>query len=81
MVTSMSVEKLRKVVEILKRDEGVSPTKIASEIGSDRRTVGKILEEGTKMKMIKCNIIEISGRQYASCKLTEEYKKILEKGE
>jgi len=77
----MSVEKLRKVVEVLKKEDGLSPTRIASKIGSDRRTVSKILEEGTKMKMIRCNIIEMSGRRYASCKLTPEYKKMIEKGE
>ena len=77
----MSVEKLRKVVKMLKKEGGASPTRIASKVGSDRRTVNKILEEGTRMKMIECDTVEISGRRYASCKLTQEYKKILEKEE
>lgn len=76
----MSAEKLRRVVDVLKKEGSASPTRIASKIRSDRRTVSKILEEGTKMKMIRCNTIEISGRRYASCMLTQEYKKILEKG-
>jgi predicted transcriptional regulator len=77
----MSIEKLPKVVEVLKKEAKVSPSKIAEEIGSDRRTVEKILNVATDLGIISCTKIEVSGRTFQSCELNSAYKQIMKKEE
>ena len=42
----MSVEKLPKVIKLLGVRQNISPSRIAREINSDRRTVEKVLKAG-----------------------------------
>ncbi|MDG6941431.1 MAG: hypothetical protein JRN34_00695 [Nitrososphaerota archaeon] len=77
----MSVEKLPKVVELLRKESKASPSKIAEEIGSDRRTVEKILNVATDLGIVSCTKIEVSGRTYQVCELNSAYKQILERTE
>ena len=76
---AMSVDKLPKVIQVLRKQNKASPSKIATEIGSDRRTVGRILNVATNLGMIDCDKIEISGRTYQACQLSSDYKRLLEK--
>jgi predicted transcriptional regulator len=73
----MSVEKLPKVVELLRKESKASPSKIAEEIGSDRRTVEKILNVATDLGIVSCTKIEVSGRRYQACELNPAYKQIM----
>jgi predicted transcriptional regulator len=73
----MSVEKLPKVVNMLKQKETASVTKIAEEIGSDRRTVEKILNVASNLGIVKCNTLQMSGRKYQVCQLDSNYRKLL----
>jgi len=74
----MSVNKLPKVIQILKKEAKASPSRIAVEIGSDRRTVGRILNVASDLGMIDCDKIEISGRTYQTCQLSSEFKRFME---
>lgn len=74
----MSVDKLPKVVEVLRKEIKASPSKIASEIHSDRRTVDRILNAATDLGIVDCNKLEVSGRTYQVCQLTSEFKRLLE---
>lgn len=75
----MSVEKLPKVVEVLKKETRASPSKIAAEIRSDRRTVEKILNVATDLGIVTCTKIEVSGRTFQACELNSAYKEILKR--
>lgn len=70
-------EKLPEVVKVLKKEVRASPSKIASEIGSDRRTVDKVLQAGMSLGILKCDKITMSGRVYSSYSLTPEYLSML----
>lgn len=71
-----SIKKLPEMIEFLKKEEA-TPNRIAKELNSDRRTVEKMLDSTTEMKIVGCRSMEISGRKYRVCGLTPEYKKIL----
>jgi len=73
----MSVEKLSKLVKILEKEGKATPNKIATEIGSDRRTIQKVLNVATDLGIAKCETLEIGGRKYSACSLTPEYQKVL----
>lgn len=75
----MIVEKLQKIIEFLLEEDNVSPTQIASEIRSDRRTVNKILNTLSDIGIVEIKTIKLGLRKYASCKLTEDYKEIFKK--
>lgn len=72
----LSVKKLTEVVKFLEKEGKASPNKIATEVGSDRRTVKNVLSEGMKLKIIKCETLEVGGRKYSVCSLTPEYQKM-----
>ncbi len=73
-----SVDKLPKVVDFLRKEDRASLSKIASEIGSDRRTVDRILNVANNLGIITCDKLEISGRTYQVCQLDSEFKQLLE---
>jgi predicted transcriptional regulator len=73
----MSAEKLSKLVRILDKEQKATPNKIATEIGSDRRTTQKLLNTATDLGIAKCKVFEIGTRKYSECSLTPEYQKIL----
>jgi predicted transcriptional regulator len=73
----MSIEKLSKIVSLLEREKKASPSKIAESIGSDRRTVDKVLNVATELNIISCKKLEISGRIYQTCELNPDFKKVL----
>ncbi len=75
----MSVDKLPKVIQVLRKESKASPSRIATEIGSDRRTVDRILNVATNLGMIDCDKIEVSGRTYQACQLSSDFKRFLEK--
>lgn len=74
----MSAKKLSKIVELLEKEPNASPSRIAESIGSDRRTVDKVLNVAVELNIISCNKLEISGRLYQTCELNPDFKKILE---
>jgi len=75
----MSVDKLSKVIEFLKKEQTASLNQIAMTIGSDRRTVEKVLNVAENLKIISCKRLEMTGRTYKTCELNPDFKKILPK--
>jgi len=73
----MSVEKLSKVIKILEKEGSASPNKIATEVGSDRRTIQKILDIATDLGIAKCEILKVGERKFSACSLTPKYQEIL----
>lgn len=73
----MSIKKLPKIVRMLQMENKATPTRIASKIGSDKRTTKKILAVAANLGLVKCNSIEVSGRTYSAYRLAPEYKKLL----
>ena len=71
-----SIDKFPELVQLLRRKE-CSPTKIAREINSDKRTVNKMLEVGNKLNITVCKSLRIDKREYKACTLSPEFKKIL----
>ena len=71
-------EKLVKIVNLLCKEENMSPSKISSIIKSDRRTTRKIIESGIKLRILEVDEIEVSGRTYSSVNLNKNYKKLFE---
>jgi predicted regulator of amino acid metabolism with ACT domain len=75
----MSVEKLSRIVELLRKETNVSPSQIAETIGSDRRTVDKVLNIAEDLNIISCRKLEVSGRIYKTCELNPDFKRILQR--
>jgi GTP-sensing pleiotropic transcriptional regulator CodY len=75
----MSVEKLSKIVELLRKEAKVSPSQIAETIGSDRRTVDKVLNIAENLSIISCKRLEMAGRTYKTCELNPDFRRILQK--
>lgn len=73
----MSVKKLTKVVKLLEKEGNTSPNRIATKVGSDRRTIKTMLKEATDLGMVQCRTLDVGGRKYSACSLTPEYQKIL----
>lgn len=72
----MSIEKLSKVVKILQEEGSASPNKIATKVGSDRRTIQKIMKVASNLGLVKCETFKVGERTYARCSLTPEYLKV-----
>lgn len=72
----MSVKKLPKVVDLLSRKNNLSPSRIAREIRSDRRTVEKVLKAGMDTHIIKCDRVKIGNKTYSACGLDPSYAKL-----
>ena len=70
-------EKLVKIVNLLCKEENLSPSKISSIIKSDRRTTKKIIESGIKLGILEIDKIQIGEREYSSVNLDKNYKKLL----
>jgi len=70
-----TIDKFPALVELLKNRK-YSPTKIAKELEADKRTVDKMIEVGTKLNILTCESIEVSGRKFMSCTVSENFKKI-----
>jgi len=75
----MSVGKLPKVIKLLNRKQNISPSRIAREIGSDRRTVEKVLKAGMDTGIIKCNRVKIGNKTYSACGLDPSFAKLYRK--
>jgi len=75
----MSIKKLSEVVKVLKKEGKASPNKIATEVGSDRRTIQEVLKVSSDLGITQCKTLVLSGRNFRACGLTPEFKKILEK--
>lgn len=73
----MSVEKLSKVIRMLEKEGKASPNKIATKVGSDRRTIKKVLNVASDLGITQCEVLEVGGRKYSACSLTLGYQKIL----
>lgn len=69
-------EKIVQVIRLLEKEGNISPNQISVKLGSDRRTIGKILKAASELRLVKIESIEISGRKYSNCELTDEYKSI-----
>ena len=67
-------EKIVQVIQLLEKEGNISPNQIACRLGSDRRTIAKILKSASELGLVKIDSIEISGRRYSNCKLTDRYK-------
>ena len=76
LIKMKSIDKLPKLINLLKRKQ-CSPTKISKELNSDKRTVDKMLEVTNKLSITSCKSIKIEGREYRSCGITPEFRKIL----
>ena len=74
----MSIEKLSKLVKVLEKEGRVSPTRLANEVGSDRRTIKKVLKVASDLGITSCENLEIGGRKYSACSLTHDYRKIMQ---
>lgn len=72
------MDKLPKIVEVLRKETKASPSKLASQIHSDRRTVDRILNAATNLGIVDCNKLEVSGRTFQVCQLTPEFKRLIE---
>jgi len=77
----LSVKKLPEVVRILEREGRATPNKIATELGSDRRTIQKILKSASELGIAQCEILKVGGRKYSACSLTPQFQKILQNKE
>lgn len=75
----MSVRKLPKVIDLLSRRSNVSPSRIAREIRSDRRTVEKVLKAGMDTGIIKCERVKIGSKTYSACGLDPSFAKLYRK--
>ncbi len=73
-----SVDKLPDMLKLLSKKE-CSPNRIAQEIGSDVRTVHKLLDASSSIGIVACKSVEIEGRTYQACGLTQEFKDIFNK--
>lgn len=71
-----SIDKFPELIKLL-RKKAYSPTRIAQEIKSDKRTVNKMLNVGRKLNITACKSIKIEGRRYRVCKLNPKFKKNL----
>jgi predicted transcriptional regulator len=71
-----AIEKLPKMIKLLEQKASLSPNKISKELQSDRRTTEKLLETSEKIGIVDCRSIEVSGREFRSCSLNPEYKKL-----
>lgn len=71
-----SINKLPELINLLKKKE-CSPTMISKELNSDKRTVDKMLNVTNKLNMTFCKAITIEDREYRSCSLTPEFKRIV----
>ena len=71
-----SIDKFPELIKLL-RKKAYSPTRIAQEIKSDKRTVNKMLEVGSKLNITSCKSIKIEDKKYRVCRLTPEFKKNL----
>lgn len=72
-----SIEKLPEMINFL-REREASPSRIATELNADRRTVDKLLENTIKLGLVGCNSMNIESREYRVCTLTPKFKKFLE---
>ena len=73
-----SVDKLPAMLRLLSKKE-CSPNKIAQKIGSDVRTVDRMLSATSEIGIVGCKSFNIAGRIYRSCGLTPEFKRIYNK--
>ncbi len=72
----MIIEKLQKLIELLIKEENISVTRIASVVGSDRRTINRILKSLSKLGLVEIKVLEMGERNYSSVSLTKEYKSL-----
>ena len=72
-----TAKKLPKIVRMLHVEGKATPTRIASEIGSDKRTTKEILAVAANLGLVEFNSLKVSGRTYSAYRLAPGYKKLL----
>lgn len=73
-----TIDKFPEMVKFLK-DKKCSPTKIAKQIEADKRTVDKMIKVGTELNILECKSLEISGKQFMTCTISADFKRLMKK--
>jgi len=75
----VSIKKLPKIVRMLELEKKASPTRIASETGSDIRTTKEILTVAANMGLVEYNSFKVSERTYSAYRLSSIGKDVAKK--
>ena len=74
-----SAKKLPKIVRMLHVEGKASPTRIAAQIGSDKRTTKELLAVAANLGLVEYNSFKVSGRTYAAYRLSSIGKDVASK--
>lgn len=69
-----TIDKFPEMIKLLKNKK-YAPTRIAKELKTDKRTVDKMIEAGKKLNILKCETVELSGKKFVGCTVSERFKK------
>lgn len=74
-----TAKKLPKIIRMLHVEDKVTPTRIASEIGADKRTTKELLAVATNLGLVEYNSFEVGGRTYTAYRLSPTGKEAARK--